>query len=61
MNNDLKPCPFCKGEVIVFSSGNHWPEEYFKILCKKNCCVQGKFFKTPEEAAEAWNRRASDE
>ena len=45
----------------MFSSGNVWPKEYFRVLCKKVCCVQARFFDTPEEAAEAWNRRTNDE
>ena len=57
VNIIVNPCPFCGGEAELFRTGNIWPEEYFRILCKKACCVQGKFYKTPEKSAEAWNSR----
>lgn len=53
----LQPCPFCGGVPEILSSGNYWPKEQFRILCKHMCCVQGKFFDSPQEAAEEWNRR----
>lgn len=57
---ELKPCPFCGGDAAIHSSGNVWPKEYFRVLCKKVCCTQAKFFDTPEEASEAWNRRKNE-
>lgn len=70
MIEQLKPCPFCNGDVTVFEiteprlyrpSRNH---PY--CVCCVNCGLlfgydmdYGGTFDTKEEAAEAWNRRAN--
>lgn len=58
---ELKPCPFC-GEIPPwhrFANPNRvW------IECGNRYCgvrPQTKFYNTLLEAAEVWNRRASDE
>ena len=59
---DLKPCPFCGGEGMLFSSGNYWPIEYYRVICKKGgCCFMSAFYEEPKRAIDAWNRRAGDE
>lgn len=57
----LKLCQFCRGEGVIFNSGNHWPKVYYKVICNTGCCAMSAFVETPEEAAAMWNRRASDE
>lgn len=68
MEEKLKPCPFCGGEaMIVFCGYDSVPQ----VRCN-NClalmggdsksysAVKGDlFFKTQDEAIEAWNRRAT--
>lgn len=53
----LKPCPFCGSDAGVYSMKlTSWMDDSFvecnNLDCK--CKVKGK---TPEEAAEKWNRR----
>ena len=57
---DLKPYPFCGSDGVLYNSGNHWPQTYYRVLCKRGCCVMGTFHEEPEKAVEAWNRRACD-
>ena len=51
----VKPCPFCGGEPITKTF-----EQGVKIICSNNECVGSyiyKWYKTEEEAKEAWERR----
>lgn len=50
---ELKPCPFCGG-VAEFVLGEQYSNDW--IQCS-SCGVETPCFDTPEEAAEAWNRR----
>ena len=52
---ELKPCPFCGGAAAPMNVGNGW-EEY--IICCGKCQCGTAPFKTKEEAAAAWDRRA---
>ena len=62
---ELKPCPFCGGEVEIECID----KEYFYISCE-NCCSSTSFgivFEdgtaaeaTKAESIEAWNRRADN-
>ena len=52
----LKPCPFCGGEAVV-DMDDDWYWEW-KAYCPVCGCDLG-YFKTKEEAIEAWNRRES--
>lgn len=55
---ELKPCPFCgKSKAKI-----HYPyftDTYCCIQCYECYCTTA-LFKTPDEAAEAWNRRADN-
>lgn len=59
----LKPCPFCGGKA-KFALGERYREEHKQsndwIECS-SCSVETAYFDTPEEAAEAWNKRAGQE
>ena len=55
----LKPCPFCggKAEVEYGASGYN----VYQIGCQNGeCFAYAGWGDTPEEAAEAWNRRAKN-
>ena len=54
--NELKPCPFCGGRKF---SKFGWSDQYW-ITCT-GCETEGPSGETPDEAIEAWNRRAADE
>lgn len=60
MNNDLKPCPFCGDTPYMFNTGNAFPRKYYRVVCKHNCCMQGKLHKTEAEAVKVWNRRKEE-
>ena len=53
--SELKPCPFCGSEAGFGHdpySGVHW------VACMEgNCPMVATTFKTPDDAAEAWNTR----
>lgn len=53
---DLKPCPFC-GKNKVKIDYPYFPDTYCWVRCYECYCTTSAF-KTPEEAVEAWNRRA---
>ena len=69
--SELKPCPWC-GEApqprsafvpIEWVDDEPVFEEQFVRECDNDDCAvqpQTTFFKTQEEADEAWNRRAND-
>lgn len=55
---DLKPCPFC-GKNKAKIDYPYFPDTYCWVRCYECYCATPPF-KTPEEAVEAWNRRASE-
>lgn len=71
----LEPCPFCGMDVADLDTvaEHEYADEgspefefastHFDVVCDKRrggCgSSTGKMYKTPEEAAEAWNRRAT--
>lgn len=62
MGETLKPCPFCGGECrIVKTSWGYCPQCQGRdddgIWCHLHVLPLPSY-NTPEEAAEAWNRRA---
>ena len=63
MNNELKPCPFCGGEVVPFHAKSDSPpiDLGWRFFCKNNCCMQVKFYKTYEEAVDDWNERCDND
>lgn len=68
---DLKPCPFCGGKPSVrFEDRPDPPSRYwvFYVVCA-DCGARTKDYPTgnfygmnytPDDAADAWNRRAND-
>ena len=61
-HNDLKSCPFCNGEAEYANVGHKGTDDFIEpyVFCK-NCGVLTKWYKTKEEARDAWNRRATNE
>lgn len=67
--DELKLCPFCGGEA-GFAAANEY-DECFSVVCKQCGLIIGQyakndegnwenlFYKSPELAAKAWNRRAT--
>ncbi|MBP1589122.1 MAG: Lar family restriction alleviation protein [Kiritimatiellae bacterium] len=56
----LKPCPFCGGKAVVARSDDE-PPVFFAgcdTLWCRGSAVTLSHYRSPEEAAEAWNRRA---
>lgn len=56
---DLRPCPFCGGEVVPFhaKSDELQMDLGYRFFCKNDCCMQVRFYKTKQEAVAAWNTR----
>ena len=52
---ELKPCPFCGGKAEMVSD---FDDEHY-VYCT-GCKGGWKTMETPEEAAEAWNRRVEE-
>ena len=49
--DELKPCPFCGGTELQIQHKNS-----FYIICTE-CGIKLGFFKAPQEAIDAWNKR----
>ena len=61
----LKPCPFCGGKVsLTYYSAdntyNFWHSGVNSCAAADPIRFDGEYVKSLKEAAEAWNRRASD-
>ena len=54
---ELKRCPFCGGEAAIL----HYPVDGYLPHCTECDGTIEKWFDTPEEALDAWNRRIIDE
>jgi Lar family restriction alleviation protein len=55
---DLKPCPFCGGEVILETVDGNSLEECY-IYCPE-CDFESGVYSKYEFAVEKWNRRADN-
>lgn len=63
----LKPCPFC-GKRPLLKSDNRYPRPEceritaYEVVCQNIDCIiywaDNVYYTTPDEAIEAWNRRA---
>ena len=55
---ELKPCPFCGGEVILETVDGNSPEGYY-IYCPK-CDFESGVYSESKFIIEKWNRRADN-
>jgi len=58
MSNEILPCPFCGGKAIAEDRSDL--HSAWLIGCDRCDCVMDVYYRTKEEAVEAWNRRAKD-
>jgi len=57
VDGELKRCPFCGSEGVIYGDGDH----YYTAACSE-CLVEiVNFYFTLEEAVAAWNTRADDD
>ena len=60
---ELLPCPFCGGEairLIDFDFDDEYERVDFESIHCRSCHARVAWQETFEAAAEAWNRRATD-
>lgn len=64
---ELKPCPFCGCQVVVFTSiyGVHGANDYYAILHPEDTdCILDDVctssYEDKEELIQDWNRRAKE-
>lgn len=58
--NELKPCPFCGGEAVMWEH-KHLQYNEYRVCCIK-CHINqaGMYYFVREDAVNDWNRRVSD-
>jgi len=55
--NELKPCPFCGGEVEIYEAQELiYP---YTIECQECTCHMGRY-SDRDEIIETWNRRVDE-
>jgi len=63
MSDDLKPCPFCGGEINGICKTDYCGGDAYAVSCRYKGCHGSIFtlgygyFATKEEAIAAWNTR----
>lgn len=61
----LKPCPFCRGTLLVCLSYKTAPGKYgyglFYFVCCLDCDAKGPEKKRRSQATDAWNIRIKEE
>lgn len=62
-SDKLKPCPFCGGVGEAAPEMVHDKNGYYARCGNEECALMPVtwYYKTEDEAAEVWNRRAKDE
>ena len=65
---EMRTCPFCGGVANLIAYEDFpdcgVPDKYFNVVCNTpDCyasdCVDSGYYETPEDAANAWNKRAN--
>lgn len=58
IEEELRPCPFCGGDVKIRISNDTFPVYGIDHLCDNNkLSIKLHWYSTPKEAVEAWNIR----
>ena len=58
---ELKPCPFCGGEAILFADTFDDGKIFVVNAHCDSCGATGNDFHDEKQAIEAWNRRVENE
>lgn len=60
---ELKPCPFCGGEVYLHTYGSYNGYLWNCVMYNLSCAECGATISTKslDHVVELWNRRATDE
>ena len=59
---ELLPCPFCGGEAIrLVDFDDEYERVYLESVHCRSCHARVAWQETVEAAAEAWNRRVTDD
>ena len=58
MKIELKPCPFCGGEAMMWGKFDPPCNDKYTISCS-SCGVSTPTYRSKEAVAETWNRRAN--
>lgn len=56
---ELKPCPFCGGKAAIQTHKFFGLQNTYGVVCLDCYAQTRQFYDTEEEAAKAWNRRAT--
>ena len=60
MSEELKPCPFCRGEAMLCVSGSQDDKVWFYIVCG-DCGTCSDHVSAKEIAVRIWNTRPEEE
>ena len=58
---ELKPCPFCGGEAVMYLMHTKGYFQGFYVTCRTHKCrmtLHTKAYDKKHEAADSWNNRA---
>lgn len=63
--SNLKPCPFCGGDAVMYLSNDNPPAYAVKHYCHFGAdtyqiTISTKWKRTPKQAAELWNTRKEE-
>ena len=56
----LKPCPFCGGEAILWTSRDEKRRTNPSFIRCEKCGAQSDVYERVKETAKAWDRRAGE-
>jgi Lar family restriction alleviation protein len=60
MSEEIKPCPFCGGEVRIEIYDDCYDDNTRRVSCKNDNCIGAHIWPESEsEAIEAWNKRVN--
>jgi len=61
MKIELKPCPFCRGQAIIFDRmSDSRAYKWYQVFCT-GCGNRTSWYKSIKTVANKWNKRCADE